>query len=106
PGSVASSGHPLKPKDLRKIYGFSAGGPLLRDRLFWFYTYNQLTHINPGVSIAKNFGAPDGSTVGSFLEKPDPSTAALEANCNKTTGYLNTTSSGAGTQPHNSLDAA
>ena len=38
PGSVDANGHPLKPKDLRKIYGFSMGGPLLRDRLFWYYT--------------------------------------------------------------------
>ncbi|HXS13626.1 MAG TPA: TonB-dependent receptor [Acidobacteriaceae bacterium] len=104
PGSIDASGHPLKPKDLRKIYGFSAGGPLLKDRLFWFYTYNQLTHINPGVSIAKNFGAPDGSTVGSFLEKPDASTPILESNCNQTTGYLNQTAQGAGAQKHSSLD--
>src|SRR6185437_10262677 len=104
PGSIDASGHPLKPKDLRKIYGFSAGGPLLKDRLFWFYTYNQLTHINPGVSIAKNFGAPDGSTVGSFLEKPDASTPILESNCNQTTGYLNQTAQGAGPQKHSSLD--
>src|SRR6202000_249662 len=106
PGSVDANGHPLKPKDLRKIYGFSAGGPLLKDRLFLFYKYNQLTHINPGVGIAKNFGAADGSTVGSFLERPDPSTALIEANCNQTTGYLNTTTSGTGTLPHNSLDGS
>lgn len=104
PGSVDASGHPLKPKDLRKIYGFSVGGPLLKDKLFWFYTYNQLTHINPGVGIAKSYGAADGSTVGSFLEKPDPSTPLIEANCNQTTGYLNQTSTGTGTLTHSSLD--
>src|SRR5215469_2624973 len=71
PGSVDANGHPLKPKDLRKIYGFSVGGPLLKDRLFWFYTYNQLTHINPGVAIAKNFG--NAGTAGTFLEQPDAS---------------------------------
>ena len=106
PGSIDANGHPLKPKDLRKIYGFSAGGPLLKDRLFWFYTYNQLTHINPGVGIAKSYGAPDGSTVGSFLEKPDASTPTIEANCNQTTGYLNQTATGTGTLTHTSLDSA
>src|SRR6185437_10646038 len=90
PGSIDASGHALKPKDLRKIYGFSAGGPLLKDRLFWFYTYNQLTHINPGVSIAKNFGNADGSTVGSFLEKPD----ASGVTCDTTTGYASVTPAG------------
>jgi hypothetical protein len=98
PGSIDASGHPLKPKDLRKIYGFSAGGPLIKDRLFWFYTYNQLTHINPGVSIAKNFGNADGSTVGSFLEKPD----ATGVTCDTTTGYASVTPSG--TNSHPTLD--
>jgi hypothetical protein len=103
PGSLSAAGLPLKPKDLRKIYGFSAGGPLLKDRLFWFYTYNQLTHINPGIGIAKNFGAVNGSTVGSFLEQPDSSTPTIEANCNQATGYLNTTATG--TLAHSSLDS-
>lgn len=106
PGSVDASGHPLKPKDLRKIYGFSMGGPLLKDRLFWYYTYNQLTHINPAVSIAKSYGNADGSSVGSFLERPDGSTPTIEKNCNQTTGYLNTTSTGTGTLTHSSLDNA
>lgn len=95
PGSIDANGHALKPKDLRKIYGFSVGGPLKRDKIFWFYTYNQLTHINPAVSIAKNFGNPDGSTVGSFLEKPD----ANGVTCDTTTGYA-TVSGGS----HSSLD--
>lgn len=90
PGSVDASGHPLKPKDLRKIYGFSAGGPLKKDKIFWFYTYNQLTHINPAVSIAANFGAADGSTGGSFLEQPD----ASGVTCDLTTGYASATPSG------------
>jgi Carboxypeptidase regulatory-like domain/TonB-dependent Receptor Plug Domain len=83
PGSVSASGEPLKPKDLRKIYGFSAGGPLLKDRLFWFYTYNQLTHINPAVAIAKSFGS--STTPGTFLDQPSTSPSGT---CNTTTGYL------------------
>ena len=102
PGSVSTSGQPLKPKDLRKIYGLSLGGPLMKDRLFFYYTYNQLTHINPAVAIAKTFGAPDGSTVGSFLEKPDASTPTMESACNQTTGYLNLTTTG--TLKHSNLD--
>jgi hypothetical protein len=90
PGSVSASGQPLKPKDLRKIYGFSAGGPLLKDKLFWFYTYNQLTHINPAVAIAKSFGAADGSGTGTFLEQPD----ASGVTCNLTTGYASAVPTG------------
>ncbi len=95
PGSVSAAGTPLKPKDLRKIYGFSAGGPLLKDRLFWFYTYNQLSHINPAVSQAKSYGNANGSTVGSFLEQPDASVVS----CNLTTGAVVATG-----EAHVSLD--
>jgi hypothetical protein len=83
PGSLSAAGTPLKPKDLRKIYGFSAGGPLIKDKLFWFYTYNQLTHINPAVSQAKLYG--NSTTPGTFLDQP---TAATPGTCNTATGYL------------------
>jgi len=41
----------FKPEDLRKIYGFTAGGPLIKDKLFWMYTYDQHTHVFPEVGI-------------------------------------------------------
>jgi outer membrane receptor protein involved in Fe transport len=100
PGSVDPFGHPLKPKDLRKIYGGSLGGALIKDKLFWFYTYDQLTHIFPGISKAAVYGS--ASTVGSFLEQPDATTPTLESSCNPATGYLNTST--AGTLGHTSLD--
>ena len=84
---MSTTGAPLKPKDLRKIYGFSAGGPLMKDKLFWYYTYDQLDHINPGIAKAKSYGATNGSTVGSFLEQPDGTVAA----CNLTTGAVTVT---------------
>jgi hypothetical protein len=102
PGSVNASLQPLKPKDLRKIYGFSMGGAIIKDKLFWYYTYDQLTHINPGISRAKSYGT--AATTGGFLEQPDPSSASIEANCSQTTGYLNETSSGTGTLTHATLD--
>ena len=37
----------IKPKDLRKIYGFTAGGPLVKDKLFWIYTFDQHAHVFP-----------------------------------------------------------
>ncbi len=42
---------PLKPEDLRKIYGFTLGGPLKKDKLFWMYTYDQHTHVFPVVGV-------------------------------------------------------
>jgi Carboxypeptidase regulatory-like domain/TonB-dependent Receptor Plug Domain len=44
----------IKPEDLRKIYGFTAGGPLKRDKLFWIYTYDQHTRVFPFVGIPYN----------------------------------------------------
>jgi hypothetical protein len=41
----------IKPEDLRKIYGFTAGGPLIKDKLFWIYTYDQHTHVFPVVGV-------------------------------------------------------
>jgi hypothetical protein len=61
----------IKPEDLRKIYGFSAGGALIKDKLFWYYTYDQHSHIFPAIAVPStpsNFyitadaTAPTGST--------------------------------------------
>jgi hypothetical protein len=41
----------IKPEDLRKIYGFTAGGALKKDKLFWIYTYDQHTRVFPFVGI-------------------------------------------------------
>jgi hypothetical protein len=66
---------PIKPEDLRKIYGFTVGGPLIKDKLFWIYTYDQHTHINPIV------GVPDSPSV--FYALPAatlPTGAVCDAN--------------------------
>jgi Carboxypeptidase regulatory-like domain/TonB-dependent Receptor Plug Domain len=52
PGS--STQEHIKPEDLRKIYGFTAGGALIKDKLFWIYTYDQHTHVFPVVGIPYN----------------------------------------------------
>ena len=49
-----NTSEPLKPEDLRKIYGFTAGGPLIKNKLFWIYTYDQHTHVFPIVGIPSN----------------------------------------------------
>ncbi len=71
---------PLKPEDLRKIYGFTVGGPLIKDKLFWIYTYDQHTHINPGVAVP----SVSNSTTG-FYATPNATTTG---SCNLATGYL------------------
>ncbi len=68
---------------MRKIYGFTAGGPLIKNKLFWIYTYDQHTHVFPGAAIPANPAA--------FYALPTPSASlpsgVTTANCNLATGY-------------------
>jgi outer membrane receptor protein involved in Fe transport len=73
---------PYKPIDWRKEWGFDAGGPILKDKLFWFYGFTQYRRNFPGTGKA--------STPSSFFVLPD---AALPsgASCNLTganAGYM------------------
>jgi hypothetical protein len=60
----------FKPTDWRKMAGFSFGGPLIKDKLFWQLTYDWYHRNFPGTGVASNpsvfFAAPtcnaDGST--------------------------------------------
>jgi hypothetical protein len=68
---------PYKPEDVRKIYGFTVGGPLIKDKLFFIYTYDQHSHINPGVA--------NPTSSATFYTLPNPTTTGT---CSLTTGYL------------------
>ncbi len=45
---------PLKPQDIRQIGGISLGGPILHDRLFWFFTYDRYRRLFPGTGVPSN----------------------------------------------------
>lgn len=52
---------PFRPKDKRNQYGFGVGGPLIKDRLFWFYAFDAYRRNFPGVAVSGNpnvFNAP------------------------------------------------
>ncbi len=79
---------PFKPKDWRKQWGFGVGGPLIRNKLFWFYAYDQSKRNFPGLAragSANQFFAtpvPDISTTGftcSELSAKDTASAAAKA---------------------------
>jgi Carboxypeptidase regulatory-like domain len=83
----------IKPEDLRKIYGFTVGGPIIKDKLFWIYTYDQHTHVFPGQAIPNN--------ASSFYSLPTLSSAGATASaCNLATGYYSAT-----TDPNYALDS-
>jgi outer membrane receptor protein involved in Fe transport len=45
---------PYKPKDWRKQWGFGIGGPLIHDKLFWFYAYDQSRRNFPGTAAPRD----------------------------------------------------
>ena len=74
---------PFKPEDVRKIYGFTVGGPIIKDKLFFIYTYDQHSRIFPQSGIASN----PASTGTGFNAMPD-ATLPGSATCNLATGYF------------------
>ena len=44
---------PFKPTDIRRQWGLSAGGPIRKDKLFWFFAYDQFQRDFPGVATAE-----------------------------------------------------
>jgi Carboxypeptidase regulatory-like domain len=65
---------PYRPKDNRNQYGFAVGGPLKKDKLFWFYAFDAYRRNFPGTAKANN--------PGSFFIAPDaalPGTASCGA---------------------------
>jgi hypothetical protein len=70
---------PIKPEDLRKIYGFTAGGALIKDKLFWIYTYDQHSRIFPVVGVPVS--------PATFFTLP-AATLNTGETCNTTTGML------------------
>jgi hypothetical protein len=51
-GSGGYKSVPYNPTDWRKQWGFGAGGPLRRQKLFWFYAYDQARRNFPGTGRA------------------------------------------------------
>jgi hypothetical protein len=84
-----------KPEDVRKIYGFTVGGPIIRNKLFWIYTYDQHSRIFPAIGSPGTpgifFALPDSATASGANTVLPPSTSGPTYptyTCNTTTGYL------------------
>ena len=46
------SSNPYKPTDVRKMYGFGVGGPLIKDKLFWYLAFDRYDRNFPGTAVA------------------------------------------------------
>src|SRR5690242_5903444 len=42
----------FKPTDKRDMWGFGIGGPIIKDKLFWFLAYDGFWHNFPGTGVA------------------------------------------------------
>jgi hypothetical protein len=71
PGTFVSS--PFTPRDWRKQWGASAGGPIQRDRLFWFFSYDQYQRNFPAISqpgnAAKFYAEPTDNELTALAER-------------------------------------
>ena len=67
---------PYRPKDNRNQYGFGVGGALVKDKLFWFYAFDQYKRNFPGTAKA--------AIPGTFFVNAD----AAGVGCNLTTGAI------------------
>jgi len=69
---------PYKPVDVRKMYGFAAGGRLIKDKLFFFLAFDRYDRNFPGTAKATSPGA--------FFASPVPDLTPYGGSCAAITG--------------------
>lgn len=81
-GAFSTSTAQYKPKDWRKQWGFGVGGPLIKDKLFWYYTYDQFRRNFPGTAKAQNptafFAAPTDAIATTLSQRLGITTSAAK----------------------------
>jgi hypothetical protein len=80
PGTSTYTVVPFKPTDLRRQYGFSVGGPILKDKLFFFLAVDRFYHDFPGAATITG-----SSANANFYTPADPTLPSGKV-CGATTG--------------------
>ena len=72
----------IKPKDWRKIWGFGVGGPIIKDKLFFFFSYDQYRRDFPGVAVPSSpsnfFATPSAASIGTLAKNLGVSNAQAQ----------------------------
>ncbi len=91
-GQFVSS--PFQPQDTRRQWGMSAGGPIRKDKLFWFLAYDQYRRDFPAVARAndpqKFFATPTSAQIDTLAARIQQTPAQALASYNKLLNGLNT----------------
>ena len=84
----------FKPTDWRKRAGFGIGGPLIKDKLFFYVTYDWFHRNFPGTAVSSNpnvfFATPSASTISTLAARLGVTTAQATTIYNNDLAGLNT----------------
>src|SRR6266700_3702812 len=88
----------FKPTDWRKMAGFGIGGPLVKDKLFWFVAYDWYHRNFPGTGVVTNpnvfFAPPTPTQITAFSTNmgisPDAATTLYNTDLTALTSMLGT----------------
>lgn len=92
PNPIAFTSQVFKPKDWRKQMGVGVGGPIIRDKLFFFFAFDDYKRNFPGTSLPNNpsiflstpdAALPTGTCATTATTGVDGATCQLAANLNK-----------------------
>src|SRR6266404_99637 len=74
---------PYKPVDVRKMYGFGVGGPIKKDKVFFFFAFDRYDRNFPGTAKATSpaafFASPSAATINTLAARLGVTAAQAQA---------------------------